>query len=89
MSQRVSLNEIIRQYGVPLTVLEVMATNEQCIKLRDYLMSFRGNKEQAYLEVQCSFFIDVDDIDKFLKGERNNLAEIYTYPNDVKVYKEE
>ena len=53
LSQRVSLNEIIRQYGVPLTVLEVMATNEQCIKLRDYLIDNYQNDLNGCINGFC------------------------------------
>jgi len=46
-------------------------------------------KEQGYLEVSCSFFIDVHDIDRYLSGELQNLADIYAFSEDVKTHKEE
>lgn len=89
MSERMSLNDILREFGVPLTTLEVKASAEQCQKLREHLMARTANKEQAYLEVECTFYVDIHDIDRYLSGELPNLAEIYTFPEDVKKYKEE
>jgi hypothetical protein len=41
------------------------------------------------LAVDCSFYIDIHDIDRYLSGELPNLAAIYAFPDDVKVHKEE
>ncbi|MDD4601898.1 hypothetical protein SDC9_04002 [bioreactor metagenome] len=92
MSERMSLQEVLREYGVPLITLDVAASREECLNLRERLMEIRNvsqGKEQGYLEVQCSFFIDVHDIDRYLAGELPNLAAIYAFPEDVKAYKEE
>lgn len=89
MSERINLQDVLREYGVPLVKLDVTATEEQCLRLREHLMKLAKPNEQGYLEVQCSFFIDVHDIDRYLKGELPNLAEIYAFSDDVKVHKEE
>lgn len=92
MSERLSLQEVLREYGVPLVTLDVTASREECLNLRERLMEIKNvsqGREQGYLEVQCSFFIDVHDIDRYLAGELPNLAAIYAFPEDVKAYKEE
>lgn len=92
MSERLSLQDVLREYGVPLTALNVTASQEDCLKLRERLMAIRdlsNGKEQGYLEVACTFYIDVHDIDRYLSGELPNLADIYTFPDDVKTHKEE
>ena len=48
-----------------------------------------GAKEQGYLEVACTFYVDVHDIDRYLAGELPNLAEIYAFPEDMKTHTEE
>lgn len=91
MSERLSLHEVLRDYGIPLVTLGVQASEEECLKLRERLMSIRNlseGKEQGYLEVACSFYVDVHDIDRYLSGELPNLAEIYTFPEDVKSQEE-
>ncbi|WP_425060492.1 hypothetical protein [Sporomusa carbonis] len=92
MSERLSLQDVLREYGIPLATLNVTASHEDCLELRERLMAIRDlsqAKEQGYLEVSCTFYIDVHDIDRYLSGELPNLAEIYTFPEDVKTYKEE
>jgi hypothetical protein len=89
MSERISLQDVLRDYGVPLVTLDVAASEAESHKLRDYLKALTKNKEQGYLEVNCSFFIDIHDIDRYLTGELPNLAAIYAFPEDVKVHKEE
>lgn len=92
MSERMNLQDVLRDYGVPLATLNVTASMSDCQELRERLMAIRNltqGKEQGYLEVTCSFYIDVHDIDRYLSGELPNLAEIYTFPDDVKTYKEE
>lgn len=92
MSERLSLQDVLRDYGVPLIKLDVTATQQDCLQLRERLMAIREvsqGKEQGYLEVGCTFYIDVHDIDRYLAGELPNLAEIYAFPEDVKTYKEE
>lgn len=92
MSERMRLDEVLRDYGTPLIKLDVRASEPECLKLRERLMTIRNvsqAKEQGYLEVACTFYIDVHDIDRYLSGELPDLAEIYAFPEDVKVYKEE
>jgi hypothetical protein len=92
VSERLSLQEVLREYGVPLVTLDVTASREECLNLRERLMEIRNvsqGREQGFLEVQCSFYIDVHDIDRYLAGELPNLAAIYAFPEDVKAYKEE
>jgi hypothetical protein len=92
MSERISLQEVLRDYGVPLIRLNVTASPEECGQLREKLLAIRNlsqSKEQGYLEVACSFYIDVHDIDRYLTGELPSLAEIYAFPEDIKSHKEE
>ena len=91
MSERMSLLEVLHDYGTPLVKLDVKASEEECLKLREKLMTIRnagGETTQGYLEVACTFYVDVHDIDRYLSGELPNLAEIYTFPEDVKTYEE-
>jgi hypothetical protein len=92
MSERLSLHDVLREYGVPLTTLSVTASREDCLRLRERLIAIRDlsqGKEQGYMEVACTFYIDVHDIDRYLAGELPNLAELYTFPDDLKAHKEE
>ncbi|MDF2501881.1 MAG: hypothetical protein K0Q77_2595 [Anaerosporomusa subterranea] len=92
MSERMNLQDVLRDYGVPLATLNVTASMSDCQELRERLVSIRSltqGKEQGYLEVACTFYIDTHDIDRYLSGELPNLAEIYTFPEDVKTHKEE
>lgn len=92
MSERMNLQDVLREYGIPLATLHVTASQEDCLSLRERLLTIRDlsqAKEQGYLEVACTFYIDIHDIDRYLAGELPNLAEIYTFPEDVKTYKEE
>lgn len=89
MSERISLQDVLREYGIPLVELDVTAREEQCLRLREHLKKLSTDKKQGYLEVQCSFFIDIHDIDRYLTGELPNLAAIYAFPDDVKIHEEE
>ncbi|MDU2064518.1 MAG: hypothetical protein E6713_06705 [Sporomusaceae bacterium] len=92
MSERLTLHDVLREYGTPLVTLGVHASEEECLKLRERLLAIRdvsNAKEQGYLEVACTFYIDVHDIDRYLSGELPTLGEIYTFPEDVKSHKEE
>lgn len=89
MSERLSLQDVLREYGVPLVELDVTASHEQCVKLRDHLKGLTEGKKQGYLKVDCSFFVDIHDIDRYLTGELPNLAAIYAFPEDVKIHEEE
>ncbi|SMC79050.1 hypothetical protein [Sporomusa malonica] len=92
MSERMSLQDVLREHGIPLATLNVTASQQDCSALRERLIAIRDlsqAKEQGYLEVACTFYIDVHDIDRYLSGELPTLSEIYTFPEDVKTYKEE
>lgn len=92
MSERLNLQDILRDYGVPQIKLNIHATREECLELRQKLMAIRDvsqAREQGYLEVDCSFYIDVDDIDRYLSGELDSLSEIYAFPEDIKAHQEE
>ena len=92
MSERMNLQDVLREYGVPLSTLHVTASVDDCQRIRERLMAIRNvsqGKEQGYLEVECTFYIDVHDIDRYLTGELPNLAEIYAFDEDVKTHREE
>lgn len=92
MSERMDLQDVLREYGVPLATLHVTASSGECRELRERLLAIRNltrGKEQGYLEVACTFYIDIHDIDRYLSGELPNLAEIYTFPDDIRTFKEE
>ncbi len=92
MSERVDLLDIFREHGAPLATLSVTASREDCLRLREKLLEVRDANQgnaQGYMEVECTFYVDVHDIDRYLSGELNNLAEIYTFPEDVKTHQEE
>ena len=92
MSERMHLQDVLRDYGVPLATLSVTASQEECLRLRERLIAIRDvsrGKEQGFLEVACTFYIDIHDIDRYLSGELPNLADIYTFPADVKTHEEE
>lgn len=92
MSERMNLQDVLREYGIPLATLHVTASEEDCRRMRERFMAIRNvsqGNEQGYLEVTCTFYVDTHDIDRFLTGELPNLAEIYTFPEDVKTHKEE
>ncbi len=89
MSERISLQDVLRDYGLPLVTLDVTASETECHKLREHLKKLTKDKEQGYLEVNCSFFIDVHDIDRYLLGELPNLSAVYAFPENVKVHREE
>ena len=91
MSQRMTLQEVISEYGTPQIKLDIHARRTECLKLRERLMAIRDlsqAKEQGYLDIDCKLFIDVDDIDRYLSGELDTLGEIYAFPEDVKSFKE-
>ena len=92
MSERMNLQDVLREYGVPLATLNVTANQQTCMALREKLLAIRNSsqgKEQGYLEVECTFYIDVHDIDRYLSGELPNLSEIYAFDEDVKIHREE
>lgn len=92
MSERLNLQDVLREYGVPQIKLDVHATREECLALREKLMAIRdlsNGREQGYLEVDCKFYVDVDDIDRYLSGELDTLSEIFAFPEDIKAYQEE
>ena len=91
MSQRMTLNEVINEYGRPQIRLDIHATRTECLKLREKLIAIRElsqSREQGYLDSDCKLFIDVDDIDRYLNGQLDTLGEIYAFAEDIKSFKE-
>lgn len=91
MSQRMTMEEVLKEYGVPQIKLDVHATRSECEKLREKLIAIRNvsqAKEQGYLDIDCKLYIDVDDIDQYLSGARDTVGEIYAFPEDIKSYRE-
>lgn len=91
MSQRMTLDEVIREYGVPQIKLDIHAKGSECVKLRDRLMDIvklSNAREQGYLDIDCKLYIDVDDIDRYLSGELDTLGEIYAFSEDIKSFKD-
>ena len=69
MSQRMTMDEVLKEYGVPQLRLDVHATRTDLLKLREKLIAIRDlseAREQGYLEIDCKLYIDVDDIDRYL-----------------------
>lgn len=92
MSQRMTMDEVLKEYGVPQIKLDIHATRSELLKLREKLMAIRdlsNGAEQGYLDLDCKLYIDVDDIDRYLSGELDTVGEIYAFPEDIKSYKEE
>lgn len=92
MSQRMTMQEVLKENGVPQIKLDIHATRSECLKLREKLIAIRDlsqAKEQGYLDIDCKLYIDVDDIDRYLSGELDTLGEIYAFPEDIKSYREE
>ena len=92
MSQRMTLTEVISEYGVPQIKLDIHAKASECLNLREKLMDIvklSQGKEQGYLDIDCKLYIDVDDIDRYLSGELDTIGEIYAFPGDIKSFKED
>lgn len=92
MSQRMTMDEVLKEYGVPQIKLDVHATRSELLKLREKLIAIRdlsNAREQGYLDVDCKLYIDVDDIDRYLSGELDTVGEIYAFPDDIKSCREE
>ncbi len=92
MSQRMTIQDVLKEYGVPEIKLDIHATRTECLKLREKLVAIRDvsqAKEQGYLDIDCKLYIDVHDIDRYLSGELDTLGEIYAFSEDIKAYKEE
>ena len=92
MSQRMTIQDVLKEYGVPEIKLDIHATRTECLKLREKLVAIRDvsqAKEQGYLDIDCKLYIDVHDIDRYLSGELYTLGEIYAFSEDIKAYKEE
>lgn len=92
MSQRMTMADVLREYGRPIIRLDLHATRAELEELRSKLMTVRdlsGGKEQGYLDIDCKLYIDVDDIDRYLSGELDTVGEIYAFPEDVKSYREQ
>ena len=89
MSQRMTMDEVLREYGTPQIKLDIHATRTELLKLREKLMAIRdlsGGREQGYLDIDCKLYIDVDDIDRYLVGELDTVGEIYAFEDDIKSY---
>ena len=89
MSQRMTMDEVLKEYGVPQIKMDIHATRTELLKLREKLMAIRdlsGGKEQGYLDIECKLYIDVDDIDRYLAGELDTVGEIYAFEDDIKSY---
>lgn len=92
MSERMTLDEVLKEYGVPLIKLDIHAKRSECLGLREKLIAIKEvslAKEQGYLDIDCKLYIDVHDIDRYLNGELDTLGEIYAFAEDIKSYKEE
>lgn len=92
MSERMTMQDVLREYGTPLIKLDVHGTRSECERLREKLLSVRDvsrGAEQGYLDIDCKLFVDVDDIDRYLSGELDTLGEIYAFPDDIKAYRED
>ena len=92
MSQRMTMQEVLKEYGTPQIKLDIHATRSELLKLREKLIAIRDlshAKEQGYLDIDCKLYIDVDDIDRYLAGELDTVGEIYAFPDDIKSYREE
>lgn len=92
MSKRMTMDEVLKEYGAPQIKLDIHATRSELLKLREKLMAIRdlsAGKEQGYLDIDCKLYIDVDDIDRYLSGELDTIGEIYAFPEDIKSYREE
>lgn len=92
MSKRMTMDEVLKEYGVPQIKLDIHAMRSELLKLREKLMAIRdlsAGKEQGYLDIDCKLYIDVDDIDRYLSGELDTIGEIYAFPEDIKSYREE
>ncbi len=92
MSERMTMDEVVREYGVPQIKLDIHATRTECLALREKLIAIRDMtqaREQGYLDIDCKLYIDVDDIDRYLSGELDTIGEIYAFADDIKSYKEE
>ena len=91
MSERLTMQEVLREYGVPLIKLDIHATRSECEALREKLVAVRdvsGGREQGYLDIDFKLFVDVHDIDRYLSGELDTLGEIYAFPDDIKAHAE-
>ena len=80
MSDRMTMAEVLKEYGTPLIRLDVHATRTECEKLREKLEAVRDvshGEETGYLDIECKLFIDVDDIDRYLSGELDTCL-LYT-----------
>ena len=91
LSERMTMQEVLKEYGVPLIKLDVHATRTECLKLREQLLEIKNlsqAREQGYLDIDCKLYIDIHDIDRYLSGELDTLGEIYAFPEDIKSHQE-
>ena len=91
MSKRLTMEEVLKEYGTPQLRFDVHATRSDLLRLREKLMAvteLSNGREQGYLDIDCKLYIDVDDIDQYLSGARDTVGEIYAFPEDIKSYRE-
>ena len=83
MSQRMTLEEVLKEYGVPQIKLDIHAKGSECRALREKLMdivNLSGGREQGYLDIDCKLYIDIDDIDveSIITEVRHETAAVLT-----------
>ena len=66
MSQRMTMEEVLKEYGVPQIKLDVHATRSECEKLREKLIAIR-NVSQA--KEQGEIYAFPDDIKSYREEE--------------------
>ena len=52
MSQRMTMEEVLKEYGVPLIKLDVHATRSELLKLREQLMAIHAAWEERTLNAE-------------------------------------
>ena len=86
-----TMQDVVREYGVPQIKLDIHATRTELLQLREKLVAIRdlsGGRAQGYLDIDCKLYIDVHDIDRYLSGELDTVGEIYAFPDDIKEFQE-
>jgi hypothetical protein len=89
MSKRLTMEEVLKEYGTPQLRFDVHATRSDLLRLREKLMAvteLSNGREQGYLDIDCKLYIDVDDIDRYLSGEIDRVGEIYAFPEGIRSY---
>ena len=77
MSERLTMQEVLKEYGVPLIKLDVHATRSECLALREKLI--------APVERLDDFFLDRADILVFVNKQRvERGGKLFLYPADYR-----